>query len=423
MHDDDHVATVMHILFFTDNFPPEVNAPATRTFEHCREWVRAGHCVTVVTCAPNFPQGRIYKGYRNRPWQWEKIEGIDVLRVWSYITSNSGFAKRTIDYASFMMTAAPASLFVRKVDLIIGTSPQLFAPCAALASSLFKRRPYVFELRDLWPESIKAVGAMRNPRVLGVLERLEMFLYRRSAHIVAVTNSFKQNLTGRGIAPEKISVVMNGVDLSRFRLQSRNKALSERLGLSGNIVAGYVGTHGMAHGLSTLLEAAKLLQDTPGCSDIRMLFLGDGAEKAALQRRAQDLGLANTIFLPSVPRSEVADYWSLLDIAIIHLKKTPLFETVIPSKLFECMAMGLPVLHGVAGESAEIVEREGCGLTFSSEDARALAEGIKRLAFEPETRAAMAERAQEASARYDRSAQAARMLAILEGVASARRST
>lgn len=411
----------MHILFVTDNFPPEVNAPATRTFEHCREWVRAGHRVTVITCAPNFPQGKIYEGYRNRLWQWERIDGIGVLRVWSYITSNAGFLKRTIDYASFMMTAAPAGLFVRNVDLIVATSPQLFAPCAALATGFCKRRPYVFELRDLWPESIKAVGAMRNARVLGWLERLEMFLYRRSTHVVAVTNAFKQNLIERGIPPDKISVVMNGVDLSRFKPRPRNKALSERLGLDGKIVAGYVGTHGMAHGLGTLLEAARLLQQTSGCGDIRLLFLGDGAEKSALQKQAQDLRLTNVVFLPSVPRSEVAEYWSLLDIAIIHLKRTPLFETVIPSKLFECMAMGLPVLHGVAGESAAIVEGEGCGLTFPPEDAIALASHIQRLAFDVDARAELARRATAASAHYDRTAQAASMLAILERVACAGR--
>ncbi len=413
----------MHILFLTDNFPPEVNAPATRTHEHCRAWVRAGHRVTVITCAPNFPQGRVYAGYRNRLWQWEQIDGIDVLRVWTYITSNSGFLKRTIDYASFMGAAVPASLFVRRVDLIVATSPQLFAPCAAWAAGLIKRRPYVFELRDLWPESIKAVGAIRNAPVLGALERLEMFLYRRAASVVAVTNSFRQNLTDRGIAPEKISVVMNGADLSRFTPQPRNGELSSRLGLDGKFVVGYVGTHGMAHGLTTLLEAAKRLAETPGCSDIRMLFLGDGAEKAALQQRAKEMQLANVVFLASVPRSEVADYWSLLDIAIIHLKKTPLFETVIPSKLFECMAMGLPVLHGVAGESAAIVEREGCGLTFPPEDAMALASDIQRLAFAPTERTAMAARARRASARYDRSAQAASMLTVLETVARGARSS
>jgi glycosyltransferase involved in cell wall biosynthesis len=407
----------MHILFLSDNFPPEVNAPATRTFEHCREWVRAGHRVTVITCAPNFPQGRIYAGYRNRLWQWERIDGIDVLRVWTYITSNSGFLKRTIDYASFLATAAPASLFVRRVDLIVATSPQLFAPCAAWVAGLIKRRPYVFELRDLWPESIKAVGAMRNARILGALERLELFLYRKSAGVVAVTNSFRHNLIDRGIAPDKISVVMNGADLSRFKPQPRNRELSRQLGLDDKIVAGYVGTHGMAHGLATLLEAAKLLAETRGCENIRILLLGDGAEKAALQQRAKQMQLANVIFVASVPRSDVADYWSLLDVAIIHLKKTPLFETVIPSKLFECMAMGLPVLHGVAGESAAIVEKEGCGLTFPPEDAAALAGYIQRLASDPGERAAMAERARLASARYDRSAQAAAMLTILETVA------
>src|SRR5262245_22152128 len=149
----------MHILFLTDNFPPEVNAPASRTFEHCREWVRAGARVTVITCAPNFPTGKIFAGYRNRIWQWEEVEGIRVLRVWSYITANEGLVRRTIDYMSFMVMAVPAAIFVRKVDVVVTTSPQIFTACGGYAVSRMKRRPFVFELRDLWPESIRAVGA------------------------------------------------------------------------------------------------------------------------------------------------------------------------------------------------------------------------------------------------------------------------
>jgi len=148
----------MHILFLSDNFPPEVNAPASRTFEHCREWVKAGHQVTVISCVPNFPKGRVYAGYRNRLWQTEIIEGIRLLRVWSYITANEGFVKRILDYQSFMVAATLAGLLVRRVDVVVGTSPQFFTVCAAWVLSVFKRIPFVFELRDLWPESIKAVG-------------------------------------------------------------------------------------------------------------------------------------------------------------------------------------------------------------------------------------------------------------------------
>ncbi|MFN3591385.1 MAG: glycosyltransferase [Thermaurantiacus sp.] len=152
----------MHILFLTDNFPPEVNAPASRTHEHAREWVKAGHRVTVITCAPNFPKGQVFEGYRNRLWQRENVDGIEVIRVWTYITANEGFLRRTLDYMSFMIAAILAAPFVRDVDVIVGTSPQFFTACAAYAVSRYKRVPFVFELRDLWPESIRAVGAMQS---------------------------------------------------------------------------------------------------------------------------------------------------------------------------------------------------------------------------------------------------------------------
>lgn len=411
----------MHILFLTDNFPPEVNAPATRTFEHCREWVGAGHKVTVITCAPNFPKGQVYPGYRNRLIGRETMAGIEVLRVWTYITANEGFLKRTIDYASFLNALAPAVLKVRGVDIIVGTSPQLFAPLAALIASRMKRCPYVFELRDLWPESIRAVGAMKNERILGWLEALEMMLYRQSAAIVSVTDAFVENLASRGIPRDKLHVITNGADLSRFTPRGRDEALAARLGLSGKFVAGYVGTHGMAHGLATLLEAARQIDSHPDMRHVRFLFLGDGAEKSTLVTMANEMGLENVVFLDSVPRDEVASYWSLLDASIIHLKRTPLFETVIPSKLFECMAMGLPVLHGVAGESAAIVEREGNGIVFEPENAAALSAGLRRLVHDPDLRDRLARRGPIAAQAYDRKALAARMLSVLETVAAAPR--
>ncbi|MEN8130901.1 MAG: glycosyltransferase family 4 protein, partial [Pseudomonadota bacterium] len=179
----------MHILFLTDNFPPEVNAPASRTFEHCREWVRAGHDVTVMTCVPNFPKGRVFEGFRNKLWQTETIEGIRVIRVWSYITANEGFVKRTLDYMSYMVSAILTAPFVHKPDLVIGTSPHFFTVCAAYVVSRYKRVPFVFELRDLWPESIKAVGAMRDSVVLRFFEWLEHYLYRKAARIVVVTHA------------------------------------------------------------------------------------------------------------------------------------------------------------------------------------------------------------------------------------------
>lgn len=404
----------MHILFLTDNFPPEVNAPASRTFEHCREWVRAGHLVTVVTCAPNFPKGKVYDGYRNALWQSEVVEGIRVIRVWSYVTANEGFVRRILDYLSFMASATIASLFVRRPDVVVGTSPQFFTACAAWAAASCKGVPFVFELRDIWPESIEAVGAMKKGRLIRVLERIEMFLYRRAARIVAVTHSFKDKLTSRGVDKHKIDVVTNGVDMSRFHPREKDAGLQAQLHLEDKFVAGYVGTHGLAHHLETILDAATELAAQPDGKRVHFILLGDGARKQALQEEAKLRQLKNVTFVDSVPKDEVARYWSLLDVSIIHLKKTDLFATVIPSKLFECMGMGIPVLHGVAGESADIVRREGVGIPFEPENVAQLVEGLQSMAIDAGMRERLKAQCLNAATRYDRAALAMRMLESLD---------
>jgi glycosyltransferase involved in cell wall biosynthesis len=359
----------VHILFLSDNFPPEVNAPASRTFEHCREWVLLGHQVTVITCTPNFPRGRVYDGYRNRLWASEYIEGIRVIRVWSYIAANEGFFKRTLDYMSYMFSAICAAPFVSKVDLIVGTSPQFFTACAARVVSAYKRVPWVFELRDIWPESIRAVGAMKESRILDALEKLELYLYRTADAIVTVTHSFKSSLITRGVEASKIHVITNGVDIERFSPQEKDTQLEALYSLSGKFVVGYIGTHGLAHALDTILDcAASFKNSSTEENAFVFLFIGDGSEKARLIERQKLDNLDNVIFIESVSKNEVTRYWSLLDCSVIHLRKSELFKTVIPSKLFESMGMGVPVLHGVAGESARIVEDEGVGLVFESEN-------------------------------------------------------
>ena len=400
----------MHILFLTDNFPPEVNAPASRTFEHCRAWVRQGEQVTVITCAPNFPKGRVFPGYRNKLWQSETMDGIRVIRVWSFISANDGFVRRILDYLSFMFSAVWAALLVRDVDVVIGTSPQFFTACAARIVGACKRIPWIFELRDLWPESIKAVGAMRDSAVLRLLERLEMHLYRKATRIVTVTHTFRRKLMERGIDGGKIDVVTNGVDLARFSPQPKDAALVAELNLANKFVVGYIGTHGMAHALETILEAAALLQRAEGAEGILFLFLGDGARKRVLVERAKREGLDNVLFIDSVPKAEVARYWSLLDVSVIHLRKTELFTTVIPSKLFECMGMGIPVLHGLSGESADIVRHEKVGEVFESENAQQLTEGVLRLRGDPVLYGQYRAHALTAAPHYDRETLALAML-------------
>lgn len=403
----------MHILFLTDNFPPEVNAPASRTFEHAREWVKSGAQVTVITGAPNFPTGKVFPGYRNRLWQREQIDGIEVIRVWTYITANAGFAKRTLDYLSFMFGAALAGLPVRRVDVVVGTSPQFFTACAAWFVAAVKRRPFVFELRDLWPESIKAVGAMRQSRFITALEKVEWFLYRRAALIVSVTESFKKRLVEGGIAADKIGVITNGVDLGRFAPRSKDAELVDELNLAGCFVVGYIGTHGMAHRLDSLLDLARQLPQLPDGRPFRLLLVGDGAEKSKLVERAKTQGLGNVVFIDTVSKDQIVRYWSLLDAAIVHLRRTPVFETVIPSKIFEAMAMGIPIIHGVAGESAAIVEREGCGICVPPEDVDAMDAAVRQLASDERLANTLAQAGQQAAQRYARPVLARRLLDLL----------
>lgn len=409
------VIDLMHILFLSDNFPPEVNAPASRTFEHCREWVKDGHKVTVITCAPNFPQGKVYNGYRNKLWQVEVMEGIKVIRVWTYITANEGFVKRIIDYLSFMATAILAAPFVRKPNIVIGTSPQFFTVCAAYVISRMKRIPFVFELRDLWPESIKAVGAMRESFLIRLLEKLALFLYRKADSIISVTESYRNILILRGIPAEKIEVVTNGVDMSLFKPMAKDSELLDRYGLRGKFVTGYIGTHGMAHALETVLETADYLRRND-MDDFRFLFLGDGACKKKLIEKAREMGLSNVVFVDSVRKEEVAKYWALLDVSIIHLRKADLFTTVIPSKIFESMGMGIPMLLGVEGESASIVTGENAGLLFEPENATELCESLLRLHRDVSLFESLRVNCLAAIHNYDRCELAKKMLGIIEEV-------
>ena len=352
----------MKILFITDNFPPEVNAPATRTFEHCKEWVKKGAQVTVLTCAPNFPFGKVYKDYSNKLYQIEKMEGIEVVRVWSFIAPNKGKIRRIVDYLSFSFTAFWAGLF-RDFDVIIATSPQFFTTWTAYAITKIRRKPWIFELRDLWPDSIKTVGMLEKGMVVESLHKIEMFLYMQADMIIPVTEAFKVNLIKRGIESEKIEVITNGANLDLYIPREKDHALIKELGLENKFVIGYIGTHGMAHSLDFILQAISKIEN----KDIHFLFIGDGAKKEELTVLADKLKLLNITFHVTVPKEKMRQYLSIIDVSLVPLKKSDTFKTVIPSKIFEASAMRKPILLGVEGQAQEIIEHYGAGLCFKPE--------------------------------------------------------
>lgn len=402
----------VRILFLSDNFPPEGNAPATRLHEHALRWVRAGHEVTVVTCAPNFPEGKLFSGYRNDWRRVELVDGIRVVRVKTYITANEGTIKRTLDYLSFMVMGFIAGLFERRPDVVIATSPQFFCAVAGWALAGVRRLPFVFELRDLWPASITAVGAIRNRWVIRMLERLELFLYRRAAAVVPVTHAFRRDLIARGITPEKIHVVINGVDLERYRPAAKDAALESELGLTGCLVVGYLGTHGLAHALHRVLDAAELLRDR---QDVVFLFAGGGAERANLESAVERRALANVRLVARQPKEMMARLWSLCDVALIPLKNTPVFATVLPSKLFEAMGMGIAVLTSLPeGEATAIVRATGCGVCVPPEDPVAMSQALLYLLDNPKALAKAKLSSANAAADHSRQTQAMLMLEIIE---------
>jgi len=354
----------MKILFITDNFPPEVNAPATRTYEHCREWVKSGIEVTIITCVPNFPEGKVYKGYKNKLYQSEMMDGIKIIRVWSYIVANKGFYKRILDYLSFAFSSFFAGLFV-KTDIIIATSPQFFTTWTAFFLSKFKRKPWVFELRDLWPEGVKVVNKIDKNRLFDFLEKIELYLYRDADLIIPVTNAFKKNLMDRGIQASKIKVVTNGSNLDKFKPIKKDNKLISNLKLNNKFIIGYIGTHGKCHGLDFIINAISNIKED---HNFHFIFLGNGAEKNRIVNIAKDNGLKNVTFLNTVAKCEINRYISITDVALVPLKKLEILKTVIPSKIFENAAMKKPILLGVEGESQEIIKKYNAGLCFEPEN-------------------------------------------------------
>lgn len=372
----------MHILFLTHYYPPEVNAPASRVSELARAWVQAGHAVTVVTAFPSHPRGQLYPGYRNALFSREIIDGVEVLRIWTWLAANEGFARRLASYLSYPLSLLLNMARLPRTDVVISTSPQFFC---GLSGWLFQRRhrPWLLEIRDLWPESILAVGAMRKSAGIRALERIERWAYRRADAIVSVTDGFCAHFHARAPATP-VKVVKNGVDLGRFETGPETTALAGRFraehGLENRFVAGYVGTHGMAHGLDTVLAAAERLRDRP---DIVFLMVGDGAEQARLAQEAAARGLRNVLFLGQRPKSDMPAIWAALDASLIHLKRMPTFQTVLPSKLFEAMAMSKPVVLGVEGEAEALLREAGAGIAVTPEDDNALAKALVALADDP----------------------------------------
>lgn len=403
----------MHILFLTDNFPPEGNAIASRVFERACYWVKWGHEVTVITSVPNFPEGKVYAGYKNKWYQVEMLQGIRVVRVKTFIAKNKGFLLRILDFLSYIFPALAAGLWQKKPDVVVATTPQFFVGITAWLLTTLRRVPFILEVADIWPASIVSVGAMHKSILIRWLEKLELFLYRQATAIVVLTAAFKANLVSRGTDADKITVVINGVELSKYTPRERDGGLAQLHDIPPSaFVVGYLGTHGMAHALMNVLHAAERLYAYP---DILFLFVGAGAEREELMHFARINALKNVKFIPAQPKENMPRFWSLCHVALIHLKNDPVFAEVIPSKIFEAMGMGLPILLAAPqGEASAIVMGQQAGVWVEAQAPQALADAVLDYYQQPDKREQWANNSRQSADTFSRERQANEMLAVLQ---------
>ena len=420
----------MRILFFSHYYSPEGNAPATRVSALAERWAAAGHEVTVVTCAPNVPNGVVYEGYRNRKTV-ETLHGVKVVRVKTYIAANKGAVKRMLNFVSYFFSALWTALWLPKADVVIATSPQIFCGYAGVWYKRLRRVPLVTEIRDIWPESMGAVGANIPRLAYWVLEKIERAMYKACARLVTVGEGYRARLVEKGVPEDKVSIVMNGTDLSVYKPGPKNEELLEKYGLTGKFVVSYIGTVGMACGLEVVLDAAGMLDKggsqssaTAGADaqeripfKVVFVIVGDGAYRANLEAETKKRGLTNVVFTGRQPKESMPDWINSSDASLVHLKKAELFTTVMPSKIFESAGCKKPIIMGVDGYAKKLVMDAQAGLDMKPEDAESLVACVQRLVDDPDLCRQLGENAYNNIAKvHNRDQQAEDYLAILKAV-------
>ena len=359
-----------------------MGAPAARVSELARHWVQSGHQVTVLTGFPNHPTGVIQQDYRRKFRHLvyrESVNDIHVVRTWLLPFPNRKAHERILNYLSFCLSASLTGSFLSRPDVIIASTPQLFVGLSGWWLGRIRKIPFILEVRDLWPDSITASGMGRDGSMpIRVIRAVAGFLYRSCEHIVVVTPAFREDLVSKWAMPsEKISIVENGVETDLFTPDGERDTAKGALSIQGRFVVSYIGTLGLAHGLSTVLQGAAELQAT--LPEIVFLFVGEGADKERLVSLAQDKGLLNVLFLPQQPREKIPSIIRASDVCLVPLRKADVFKTVIPTKMLEFMACGRPVILGVDGQARQVLEEAQAGVFVEPENQVALVQAIKHL--------------------------------------------
>ncbi len=379
----------MRILYLSQYFPPEAGATQARSYEMAKTWVDLGHQVTMLTEFPNHPSGIIPPSYRGKVYERDILDGIDVLRVWIKASPEKSFSNRMLFYLTYMVNASLAGLLFShgKYDFVYATSPPLFVGGAALTLSYLRRTPLVFEVRDLWPASAVALGELTNSTAISLATHLEEACYHRAVQTVVVTEGIYAHLIQRGIQASRLYLIPNGTNLDLFSFDSIGRERIRReLGLEEKFIAIYAGILGVAQGLETVIETARLLISNP---NIHILLIGDGPKKTELHSLADSYRLPNLTLLPEKPREQIPAYLSAADVAIVPLKKAEVFKGVLPSKLFDAWACERPVVLSIDGEARALVEAVHGGIYIPPEEPYKMAEAIITMLANPSERQVM----------------------------------
>jgi glycosyltransferase involved in cell wall biosynthesis len=407
---------LMRVLYLSQYFPPEIGATQIRAYEMAKNLVAMGHRVTMMTEVPNHPSGVIGPEYRKRFRVVEQMHGIEVVRSWVYATPYKTFSTRMLFYLSYMVTTIVNSLFLSKgtYDVLYATSPPLLVGLAGLVIAKMRRVPFVFEVRDLWPESAVELGELQNPYFIRCANALAKLCYSQARGIVCVTQGIYSALAAKELPEQKLVIIKNGTNPERYRYVF-DKELEENLGWKGKFIVLYAGIHGIGQGLEAVLEAASALLPV---EPVRFVFIGEGPRKRQLMAHASRRHLSNVEFLPEVPADEIPKYISLSSLCLVPLKKNELFKGALPSKMFDSWACEKPILLTVEGEAREELESARGGIFVEPENSSAMARAIMEMHRKPEQARQMGENGRRyiLEQGYVRAVQARKLAQILQNL-------
>jgi len=368
----------MHILLIHQAFAALDEPGGTRHHEFARALAARGHRVTVIASRVSYLTGAPLSGSGAAGGNAGQ-GGVRVIRAASTSALHKSFVQRVFAFLSFMVSSFFIGLGVKNVDVVWGTSPPIFQGLTAWLLAFLKRVPFLFEVRDLWPQFAIAVGVLKNPLLIKLSLWLERFLYRRAAVVMVNSPGYVHHVMERGA--RRVELVPNGADPEMFDPAADGSVFRSRHNLAGNFVVLYAGAHGMSNDLGVVLESARILAGTvPG---VKLVLLGDGKEKPALQTQAAGMGLTNLLFLPPIPKMEMPAALAGADACLAILKPIEEYKTTYPNKVFDYMAAGRPVVLAIDGVIRAVVEQAGCGVFAKPGDPAALAEAVKTLAADP----------------------------------------